>query len=126
MKSLCVGNNDILGRHFDRYLIVTISLLQTSTFFGELFTLRRYASEINILNKIVVKVHRKVTNRFSYQRTLFACLLGTGLYLIFHWNDQLFILFRSRLRLDAENYSLQTLKNMKVSFANILHEQRIS
>ena len=49
-----------------------------------------------------------------------ACLLGSGLKLIFHWNAHLFIFFRSSFKFFADKVISWTTENREVSSANSL------
>ena len=46
-----------------------------------------------------------------------ACLLGSGLKLIFHWNSHLFIFFRSSFKFFADNVISWTTENREISSA---------
>ena len=55
---------------------------------------------------------------FLEKITSCACLLGSGLKLIFHWNVHLFIFFRSSFKFFADKIISWTTKNREVSSAN--------
>ena len=57
---------------------------------------------------------------FLEKITSCACLLGSGLKLIFHWNAHLFIFFRSSFKFFADKVISWTTENREVSSANSL------
>ena len=57
---------------------------------------------------------------FLLKMTSYACFVGSGLKLIFHWNAHLFISFRSLFTLLAVLSATLTVENRDVSSANNL------
>ena len=57
---------------------------------------------------------------FLEKITSSACLLGSGLILIFHWNAHLFIFFRSSSKFFADKVISCITENREVSWANSL------
>ena len=57
---------------------------------------------------------------FLLNETSWACLLGSAFRLIFHWNAQLLILFKSSLSFFAEALTSLTKEKRDVSSANRL------